>query len=116
MLTGTSHAFLAHFGETVVYQPHAGAARTIKADVNRNVPAPLDELGRSLGASLLVSVRNVATSIDSDDKGCGGITATELLPNRDRIELALKAGGLVEPRLITAILEQDEGMLVLKVT
>lgn len=116
MLSGTSHAFLAHFGETVVYRPHAGAARSIKADVNRNLPAPIDELGRSLAASLIVTVRNVATSIDTDDKGCGGITATELLLNRDQIELSRVVGSLAGPRLITAIVEQDEGMLVLKVT
>lgn len=115
-LPSTAHAFLSQFGETVVYRPHVGTARSIKADVNRNVPAPIDSQGQTQAASLVVTVRNLASSIDDDTRGCGGISLSELLLNRDRIELSRRVGAIAEPRLISAILEQDDGMLVLKVT
>lgn len=102
-----------HFGETLVYKPHGRPARIIKARVDRDPPRAIDETGRSLGASIVIVVRNVQTS--TADDGMGGILASELNTSYDRISIATRIGEMATDRQIKTVLSQSGANLVLGV-
>lgn len=92
------------FGESVVYRPRGGTARTISAVVFRLLPQANDDENRSL----TVFEVHVANS------GTTGIAASEINLGGDEIDLADRVGKTPKPRSIVQITEQDEGMLVLQ--
>lgn len=92
------------FGESVVYRPRGGTARTISAVVFRLLPQANEDENRSLTV-FEVHVANSSTT---------GIAASELNLGGDEIDLADRVGKTAKPRSIVQITEQDEGMLVLQ--
>lgn len=107
-LTRTRKAFTAHFAEDVTYIPRKGTARVVSAVVDRSPPQALSEIpGRTNAVPMMmIEVENdVSTGISADELDTGG----------DRIEVAIRVGGLQESRAIRRIVSQDEGMIVLEV-
>lgn len=92
------------FGESVVYRPKGGTARTISAVVFRLLPQAQEDENRSLTV-FEVHVANSSTT---------GIAASEINLGGDEIDLADRVGKTSKPRSIVQITEQDEGMLVLQ--
>lgn len=87
----TARSQLSLHGETVTYRPRVGLARDILAMVDRSPLAAHPEATNTLGFSMVVTVRNVRSSIADD--GYGGISADEWNPNGDTIELDDWQGG-----------------------
>lgn len=92
------------FGESVVYRPKVGTARSISATVFRLLPQANDDENRSLTV-FEVHVANSSTT---------GIAASEINLGGDEIDLSDRVGKTPKPRSIVQITEQDEGMLVLQ--
>jgi len=97
---------VAWFGETVVYRPAGGDARTITAVVLRRPPEGLRASPSVLRPYLAVLVKNDATE---------GISAAELDIGQDSIEVARRVGGTPERMSIARILSQHNGMIELEV-
>ncbi len=95
--------------EDVVYRPRGQKQRTIKAEIDRNLPAipGIAPTPQRATNSMLVAVAN-----DSTD----GIDVTELQTGFDVIEVALRHGGKdTVARAINKIFDQDAGALTLEV-
>jgi hypothetical protein len=82
-LENDSEAFM-EFGETLVYLPRTGAARSITGIINRRPPEP--SYGTPLQGQpvLTIRVRNSTTY---------GIATSEYDNGGDRVRLALRRGG-----------------------
>lgn len=99
--------------ETLVYRPGTGAARNVKALVDREPPAGTPEVGQAISKAIRIAVVNQAT--DAGDDTYGGISATEIDTGRDRIDVARRVGQTAVSRPFGAMVEQDGGMLNLEV-
>lgn len=94
------------FAESVAYRAlGAQSDRTINAQVFRLGNAGSDESGGVVTPFFEVHVANSATV---------GISSTEINLGGDVIKLAIRPGESNLSRRIMAIVEQDEGMLVLQ--
>lgn len=75
-------------GEDVVYVPHGGTERPIKAIVNRDPPARMTVDGKMVTPRMTVEVQNDATT---------GISSAELNGyGNDKIRIAYRPGGTAE--------------------
>lgn len=94
-------------GETVVYRPVGGAARTITAiQVDRNPIAVIDGIPQALGTHFVVTVENDVTR---------GILATEFNDGGDEMDVAPRPGAARVTKTITKKIEDKGGMLTLEV-
>lgn len=93
------------FAESVIYRTRAGGSRTINAVVMRQAVGDSEESG---GASIPFFEVHVANNVTY------GITSTEINLGGDTIDIAVRPGLTASARAIIAIVEQDEGMLVLQ--
>ena len=93
------------FAESVVYVKRSGAMRTINAVVFREATASSDQSGGVSVPFFEVHVANNAAS---------GISSTEIDLGGDKICMDVRNGKCESNRAITAIMMQDEGMLVLQ--
>ncbi|HYE19918.1 MAG TPA: hypothetical protein VEA69_15825 [Tepidisphaeraceae bacterium] len=94
-------------GESIVYSPKTGAARTITAIVERHAPEQFDA-GGPMFSAITITVRNHATS---------GILATSINWGGDTVTLAATKGGTAAAYLLVgpAPISQDAGMVTLAV-
>ena len=96
---------VAQSGETIIYHPNGGDARTIKAFVNRNPSGP-NGLPFSQGPNITIQPVNSATD---------GISSSEYDSGLDQVTLHLRLGDTAQSRRISEMLKQDSGSMVLKV-
>lgn len=95
------------FAEAIEYWPTgAVVGREINAIVTRRTPAPIAEDRKNIAAHNTIEVANDATY---------GILATELNKGSDRVKVAKRVGGSLEFRVVTKIISEDAGMLVLEI-
>lgn len=99
---------VAGFGEAVTYKPSGGDNRSISAVIERGTLAKLDggQAYAANGPEMVIRVVNDATT---------GITAAEVNTGKDLVSLPVRIGQSATDRLITKILAQDDGQLVLEV-
>jgi hypothetical protein len=97
---------LAAFGEQVTYKPFGAATRAILAMVERNPVGKLYGAKDGVGPNLTVAVANSAVD---------GIASSEINTGNDKITLPVRLGQTAQDRLITKIISQDRGMLLLEV-
>lgn len=90
------------FGETVFYYRADGVTRTISGMITRESLAIIQELGGTLGASLIIEVQNSDTL---------GISSTELDTGGDQIGVALRVGEAASVRSIVRVLSDSGGYL-----
>lgn len=83
-LQNDAGAFIAAFGESVVYTPANGTPRTILAIVDRSVPERAPG-GGAMAPKLTITVANNATT--------GISTATLDAAGNDRVTVAIRYGG-----------------------
>lgn len=105
MVTAAASKFTDCFGESVVYRPRTGAARTIRAIVDRQSYAAIPGLSQGIGPNVTVHVLNSATL---------GISSTELDTGGDKMDVALRLGKTAETRVIARLVGHDAGMLDLE--
>jgi hypothetical protein len=114
MTTEAAEAMLDQWGESVTYTPRSGAARSIKAIVDRNVPRPVGGPGEGVNRpDLTIEVANRATSIADD--GYGGISSAGVDTGGDKVTLPKRIGQAAQDMRIAQVLGQDEAMLTLEV-
>ncbi len=95
-----------NFGEWIVYTKASGATRRIRASVNRQPAAPLEETPEALRPFMLVTVEASAVS---------GISITELETSTDTLTFPKRIGGTPEAFSIAKIASQANGRLQLEV-
>lgn len=93
------------FGESVTYTPFGGAARTITVVPFRGVPILPGGSPAGSTLDLIIEVRNHATL---------GILPGSLKLRGDKITIAARLGETATDRIIVELLEQDSGMLRLR--
>lgn len=98
--------FVNEFSESVVYRPFGGTARTISALVNRFPPNQLPGVPEASLPSVVLTVRNNATT---------GISSTELDTGGDRLDVAIRYGETASTREIARLLKSDAGLVVIEV-
>jgi len=103
-LTGDAQTFLHDFGETVTYKPRSGKPRAIKAVVDRSPPAPVEP-----GA--IAPLATITVANDQHE----GIASDQLDTGGDEVDMAVRVGAEPTTRTITALLDQDDGMITLEV-
>jgi hypothetical protein len=103
-LADSAGDFFTEFGEAVTYLPSGGGSREIIAVVDREPPEELTGGGHA--PKVIISVAN-----DSDD----GISSSEINKSKDKVELSVRIGETAQQRLITSIISQDAGMMMLGV-
>lgn len=109
---------LAYHGEDVTYTPSGGAARTIKAIIDRNPPEPIPGVAGSLSrfAAATIAIGTTALSTTTDTDGFGCITLAELNVGKDTLTITERTGvGGNVARIIGRVLSQDGNMLTLEV-
>lgn len=94
-------------GESITYTPSHGAARTIKAIIDRGPRETLDGMGMSHGPGLTLHVANHPTS---------GISSAEIDTATDTITLPARYGRSGEVRSILGVSDHDFGALMLEVS
>lgn len=109
MIASSASVFTGTFGESVVYTPAGGAARTILAVVDRSPQATITEAG-VVTPQLRISVRNHAT--------LGVLASAVNQHGADKVSVAIMQGGT--PVSLGVYLPppgapgtQDAGMIVL---
>ena len=100
MFTSTSD-----FGETVTYRPRLVSERNIAAVVTRQQAEQISGDENRVATVFEVHVANNSTT---------GIATTEIDLGGDMIDIADRVGKTPKPRSILQILDQDEGMVVLR--
>ena len=100
--TGSAAPFLSAFGEAVQYTPRGGAARDIRAVVDRNPPAVMDGLALGITPLAIISVANSATT---------GISTAEIDTGGDTISYAPRLGEAPQARLVVDATRQDDDMI-----
>lgn len=90
------------FGETVVYYRADGVTRSISGIIQRDPLAIIQELGGTIGASVIVEVRNSETL---------GISSAELDTGGDQIGVALRVGEAASVRSIVRVLSDSGAYL-----
>jgi hypothetical protein len=94
------------FAETIVYHKRDGEARSIRAVVDRQSYAGVNEDGGAYVLPLFeIHVANNATT---------GITSEELNLGGDFFEFADRLGRETDRRSIVRLVSHDEGMLILE--
>jgi hypothetical protein len=101
-----ARAQVAAFGVAVTYKPFGGTARPILAIVDRNPAGKVGGGKETVGPKMTICVVNWATD---------GISSAEFVGNKDKMSLVLTLGKAAEERLLTRILRQDSGMLMIEV-
>lgn len=97
---------LAVFGESIVYQPMGGSARTITAVIDYGTIQKMGGMQNGYGPQMSVSVFNHATY---------GVTAIEANMGGDLFIIPTRIGGTPQSRRISKITHQDDGMVVFEV-
>ena len=88
------------FGESIVYTPRGGSARTVNAIVVRRIPGQLDEApSESLAEDIEVHIRNHDTE---------GVTRVNL--GGDMVTLARRIGETPVELQVYQIIDHDTGM------
>lgn len=90
------------FGETVVYYRADGVTRTVTAIVQRDPLAIIQELGGTIGASLILEFQNSETL---------GISSEELDTGGDQVGVALRVGEAASVRSIVRVLSDSGAYL-----
>ncbi len=111
-LDSDAEAALDLWGEQVTYTPSGGTGRAIVAIVTREPAAQPPGAPRGQAPSLTVQVTNRATAYGDD--GYGGIAVTEIDTHADTVTLPGREGGDTQARRIAEIIEQDAGMVRLR--
>lgn len=115
MRAADAEAMMREWGEQITYSPAGGAARTILAVIDRDVPREVAGAGEGtvIRPALTIEVLNRSTSYAGD--GFGGIGSAELDTGGDRVTLSRRIGESARATRIAQLLEQDEAMLTLEV-
>jgi hypothetical protein len=100
---GAAPQLFSHFGESITYYPFGGTARTITAIVDREPPSIVDGAGEIITHAMVIEVY---------DSSSTGISLSELNTGRDKIGVALRAGGTAEQRSVAQLMEPQEAGLV----
>lgn len=83
LIEDASH-YLAAWGESVVYTPRAGVARTITAIVDRRPRARMNVAGEVFQPAMVLSFKNSATTgIEPHDSACSGGTVSVAIRHGD---------------------------------
>lgn len=96
---GPMDSLLDQFGESIVYAPYGGSARTISAIVRRAVPEPVPGVssGRLSATVLTITVWNDTTS---------GIGNAEISAHGDTVTVAVREGDTPRALPILQIIKQ----------
>lgn len=93
------------FAETIQYLKRGGAdPRSIKAIVDRSPPEIITATPSQIAPKFVVSVANDSTY---------GISSTELTLDGDALTFADREGKAAEKHIISSLIRQDAGVLVL---
>lgn len=97
--------FLDVFGETVTYLPAGGGSRSIKAIVDREMPAGLPGVTNVHTSVCFIEVANDVTV---------GISTAELNTGGDKVSLKVRINEIAQQRRIVRLIKQDEDMIRLE--
>lgn len=109
ILADANDAFMDAFAEEVliVYRPAGGDPRNIMAIIDRSPPTPIEPGKKGVTYSLMISVRNDPQA---------GIDITAFDSGADTVDVPIEiGGGLVTRTFADDKIEQDGGMVMLKV-
>jgi len=98
--------FLLPGTETITYFPASGVSRQIKAVVERPGPEQLGDFSGGQRESIEILVKNNNT---------GGIASTEVDTGGDKVQIGARVNRRPVMMRIAEILDQDAGMMKLKV-
>lgn len=114
-LTADAPRFIAEFGENCVYVPGQGDARNIRAVIDRDPPAVINEAtGKTLTPFAVIHVVNSADEQTVGSLTFAGIASSEIDTGRDKVTYAARIGKTATSRPIKQIAESDAGILTLE--
>jgi len=105
-LAATADDFLTEFAEQIIYKPGGVGSRSILAIVDRNPPAEMAAISGLHSSDIAICVKN-----DPEE----GISSSEIDTGIDLVEIPVRIGETAVEKRITQIVNQDAGMMQLKV-